>query len=299
MQKGFQIHPAKFKIDSQITILEAKEYPIRNTTFTDGSKNNDGTGSAYCHFDNNGKIIKEWQSQLHPHNTVLQAELLAILQAIKFHITTTSEIQIWSDSLSSLQAIDNPVSPHPLVKEIQQLLHQNSLIKIGWIKAHVGNEAADQLAKKAISEGIPFPILKPHSHIKKLLNKDLLVKWKKEWDKTETGRHIHKMIPIPSCKNYKWDRREIMFFTEHGPFTSYLKRFNLRSNDSCSCGQPGTPLHFATSCPHTKKWHFIKPKDDNLLLWKKGILNNQNSRTRLKNMMNFMMENDILVNGTS
>ncbi|GBM70707.1 hypothetical protein AVEN_64644-1 [Araneus ventricosus] len=146
MQKGYQIHPANFKIDSQISKKEAKEYPTKNSTFTDGSKNNEGTGSAFCYIDNNEKITKEWQGQLHLDNTVFQAELLAILQAIKFHLTTSSAIQIWTDSLSSLQAIDNPISSHPLVKEIQQLLHQNDLIYVGWIKAHVGhkgNELAD------------------------------------------------------------------------------------------------------------------------------------------------------------
>ncbi|GBN14336.1 hypothetical protein AVEN_70451-1 [Araneus ventricosus] len=164
---------------------------------------------------------------------------------------------------------------------------------------HKGNESADHLAKKAITEGTPTTILKPLSHLKKLLNQELLSNWKKEWEKTETGRPIHKLIPTPSSKNHNWDHREIMFFSEHGPFTSFLKRFNLRSSDKCSCGQTGTPFHFATSCPFTKQWHFSKPSNDNLLLWKKEILNNHRSRTRLQNMMNYLMENDVLINGTS
>ncbi|GBN21118.1 hypothetical protein AVEN_3278-1 [Araneus ventricosus] len=265
MQKGHQIHPVSFNIDSQISTKEANVYPTRNSTFTDGSKNKEGTGSAFCYLDTNEKITKEWQGQLHQDNIVFQAELLAIQQAISFHLTTNSPVQIWTDSLSSLQAIENPTSPHPLVKEIQHLLHQNNLINLGWIKAHVGhkgNESADHLAKKAITEGIPTSILKPLSHLKKLLNQELLYNWKKEWDKTETGRLIHKIIPTPTTKNHNWDRREIMFLTEHGPFTSFLKRFKLRSSDKCSCGETGTPLHFATSCPFTKQWHFSKPSND-------------------------------------
>ncbi|GBM07680.1 hypothetical protein AVEN_228179-1 [Araneus ventricosus] len=33
-----------------------------------------------------------------------------------------------------------------------------------------------------------------------------------------------------------WAREDIIFFTEHGPFPAYLKRFGLARNDFCTCG---------------------------------------------------------------
>ncbi|GBO12315.1 Putative protein in type-1 retrotransposable element R1DM [Araneus ventricosus] len=300
--KGHQIHPAKFNIDSQITTKVIQNYPVRNSIYTDGSKTEEGTGSAFCHFDQTATISKEWQGKLHPDNNIFQAELLAIKQAIISLQNNPNSISIWSDSLSSIQALQNPSSPHPLVKEIQNLLHSNNSIHIGWIKAHVGhigNETADALAKSAITNGTFISLLKPLSHLKKLLNQELLTIWKKDWDKTNQGKPIHELIPLPSFRNHNWDRREIMYFSEHGPFTTYLKRFNLRTSEDCSCGDLGSPLHFATSCPHTKNWHFKKPSQNNILHWKKAILNNSQSRKRLKNLMTFLMENDILINGPS
>ncbi|GBL80953.1 hypothetical protein AVEN_83049-1 [Araneus ventricosus] len=35
-------------------------------------------------------------------------------------------------------------------------------------------------------------------------------------------------------------------------FPTYLKRFSFRTTDSCSCGELGSPLQFATSFPPYK-----------------------------------------------
>ncbi|GBM14869.1 hypothetical protein AVEN_213301-1 [Araneus ventricosus] len=69
-------------------------------------------------------------------------------------------------------------------------------------------------------------------------------------------RPIHELLPDPSLKHHKWSRFEIMCFSERGPFKTYLLSFHLRSTDSCSCGEAGSPIHFATSCPLTSPWHF-------------------------------------------
>ncbi|GBN93034.1 Transposable element Tcb1 transposase [Araneus ventricosus] len=163
-------------------------------------------------------------------------------------------------------------------------LQSKNNIYIGWVKAHIGhygNETADELAKKAINEGTIINIKKPLSSLKKSLNQELLEKWQLEWNKGKVGRLIHEIIPSPSFKLHKWSRGEIMFFSEHGPFPSYLRRFNLKPTDLCNCGDVGTPLHYATSCILTESWHFKKPSTPNLLHWKKGILKNKGARIQL------------------
>ncbi|GBM93049.1 Putative protein in type-1 retrotransposable element R1DM [Araneus ventricosus] len=299
--RGHQFHPADFKIDFRISTEPAPNYPIENSIYTDGSKTTDGTGSAFCSFDDLGQLKTKWLGKLSQDNNIFQAELLAIHQAILHHINSKTQVKIWSDSLSSLQAILNPTSPHPLVRDIQKQLQSKNNIYIGWVKAHIGhygNETADELAKKAINEGTIINIKKPLSSLKKSLNQELLEKWQLEWNKGKVGRLIHEIIPSPSFKLHKWSRGEIMFFSEHGPFPSYLRRFNLKPTDLCNCGDVGTPLHYATSCILTESWHFKKPSTPNLLHWKKGILKNKAARIQLGKLMDFLMNNDDLINGS-
>ncbi|GBN47635.1 hypothetical protein AVEN_110409-1 [Araneus ventricosus] len=161
--RGHQFHPAEFKIDNQISTEPALNYPTENATFTDGSKTTEGTGSAFCCFDETGQLKSEWMGKLTLDNNIFQAELFAISQAILHHTNSNAQIKIWTDSLSSLQAILNPTSPHDLVRNIQNQLQSKDNIDLGWIKAHIGhygNETADALAKKAINEGITSKIKK-------------------------------------------------------------------------------------------------------------------------------------------
>ncbi|GBO42390.1 hypothetical protein AVEN_90536-1 [Araneus ventricosus] len=67
------------------------------------------------------------------------------------------------------------------------------------------------------------------------------------------------IVPRVSNKPVGWNRKEIMFVTGHGPFPSYLHRFHLRTNDNCSCGGKGDPMHYATKCRFTFFWHFQIP----------------------------------------
>ncbi|GBN26655.1 hypothetical protein AVEN_61422-1 [Araneus ventricosus] len=87
-----------------------------------------------------------------------------------------------------------------------------------------------------------------------------------------------------------------MFVTAHGPFPSYLHRFNLRAHDNCSCGGKADPTHYATKCPLTLSWHFQTPAVSLKLQWLKNILTNNFSRTRLRLLMRFIRdENNLIV----
>ncbi|GBM80200.1 hypothetical protein AVEN_8331-1 [Araneus ventricosus] len=86
-----------------------------------------------------------------------------------------------------------------------------------------------------------------------------------------------------------------MFVTGHGPFPTYLKRFNIRSSDSCGCGKLGNPLHYATSCLFTTSYHLTKPSADLEPLWWKKVMNNNNSRAKIKKLIHFIAENETLL----
>ncbi|GBL88750.1 hypothetical protein AVEN_158886-1 [Araneus ventricosus] len=87
-----------------------------------------------------------------------------------------------------------------------------------------------------------------------------------------------------------------MFVTGHGPFPSYLHRFNLRTHDNCSRGEIGDPMHYATKCRFTLSWHFQTPTVSLKLQWLKNILTNNLSRTQLRLLMRFICdENNLIV----
>ncbi|GBM24516.1 hypothetical protein AVEN_254027-1 [Araneus ventricosus] len=163
---------------------------------------------------------------------------------------TNQQIKVWSDSEPSLHSIASIETKSPIAQQTQEILLKSTNIKLGWIKGHVGysgNEAADVLAKKATQEGIPAFIPAPRNHIKSLLQKESIIRWQKECDNGETGRSVHNVLPKLKTTPIPWQRPEIMFATDHGPFPTYLKRFNIRSRDPCGCGNLGNPLHYATS----------------------------------------------------
>ncbi|GBN33409.1 Glutamate receptor ionotropic, kainate 3 [Araneus ventricosus] len=128
-----------------------------------------------------------------------------------------------------------------------------------------------------------------------LLQKESITRWQKEWDNGETGRSVHNVLPKVKTTSTPWQRPEIMFVTGHGPFPTYLKRFNIRSSDSCGCGKLGNPLHYATSCLFTTSYHLTKPSADLEPLWWKRVMNNNNSRAKIKKLMHFIAENEPLL----
>ncbi|GBM11084.1 hypothetical protein AVEN_242973-1 [Araneus ventricosus] len=71
--------------------------------------------------------------------------------------------------------------------------------------------------------------------------------WQSDWEDEDTGRSTFNILPRVSTQPCYWKREKILFLTRHGPFPSYLKRFNLASTANCPRGNTnGTPLHYAT-----------------------------------------------------
>ncbi|CAL1296084.1 unnamed protein product [Larinioides sclopetarius] len=224
-----------------------------------------GVGSAYCVSDERQEFIIDWQAKLHPKNSVFQAELVGIREAIKYASTTTIDTKIRSDSQASLKVIAN-TKTSPIARQIQNLLLKCNNVRLGWIKAHirhVGNERADDLAKSAITsiEATTIKIPIPRSCLKRNL-KEALSEWQTQWDdETRNGQTTHQVIPKVEGKSHNWPRQLIQFVTGHGPFPAYLHRFGIHPDSYCACGEEGTPFHYATSCHITASYHFTCPQD--------------------------------------
>ncbi|GBL74759.1 hypothetical protein AVEN_243626-1 [Araneus ventricosus] len=130
----------------------------------------DETGSAFC-VKGKDTTKYEWMAQLLP---LFQAELLFIREACLWVSKTNQQVKVWSDSESSLHSITSIDTKSPISQQTYEILLKSTNIKLGWISAHVGysgNEAADELAKKATQERTPTYIPAPRSHIKSLIQK--------------------------------------------------------------------------------------------------------------------------------
>ena len=109
---------------------------------------------------------------------------------------------IFSDSPSALQALGKLKADHPLLKQIQELLHKTNAdqkeIVFMWVPGHVGirrNEVAyraakEALDKKLIADRMPFLDLKP------LTANYVYQMWQKEWDETVlVSNKFHEILP--------------------------------------------------------------------------------------------------------
>ncbi|GBN75773.1 hypothetical protein AVEN_259212-1 [Araneus ventricosus] len=177
------IHPANFDLEDRISIV-SDPHPPDEAIYTDGSHLEAETGCAFYVIQNNIQI-HQWTAKLSPHNTVFQAETLAIKEAINWTNPKGISTSIWSDSESALRAISSFKSSSPLIQKTQQAFLQNPSMQLNWIKAHVGflgNEVADNLAKQATKEGTHLHLQAPKRHLKKILMNLSLNKWQQDWD---------------------------------------------------------------------------------------------------------------------
>ncbi|XP_023244636.1 uncharacterized protein LOC111642515 [Centruroides sculpturatus] len=105
------------------------------TIFTDGSKIDGKVGSSFVVFDKQLEIHNQ-AYRLHTNCTVFQSELLTIQKAIDWVSDNLPhyDIQIYTDSLSTLNIIRN-TKLHPLAVEIRNSIRNSTCnISISWVK---------------------------------------------------------------------------------------------------------------------------------------------------------------------
>ncbi|GBO01951.1 hypothetical protein AVEN_61763-1 [Araneus ventricosus] len=119
----------------------------------------------------------------------------------------------------------------------------------------------------------------------------MLEEWQTSWKNGDTGRKIYNIMPSVSLRPTNWIRQDVIFFSQHGPFPTYLKRFHLSDSDYYSCGGIGTALHYATECIYTESWHMRKPAPNFEQEWLKRVANNLVSRQEIRGIIKFMSEN--------
>jgi ribonuclease HI len=236
--------------------------------YTDGSLIDNKVGAAFVAYEN-GTLITPRKFKLESYCTVFQAEIFAIreslewtLKRLKFH--RHDYVNIFSDSQSSLVALQNPSSTHPLVRDILTLSTQLRMIgtnpRFFWIRSHTGiaeNEEADKYAKQATTDKRPLTYTHfPLSYAKQKLNEDTIELWNHRYTTSATGSITQKFIPNINCaitlaRNLKISHELTQILTGHGSVRAYLKRFKLRDDDCCPCdgNTSQTVWHVINDCP--------------------------------------------------
>ena len=125
--------------------------------YTDGSKVETKVASAYvCPYGTRGYRLRDGCS-------IFTAEVEAINKALTYvKVSTRKSFEIFSDSMSVLQAIESQESKNPLVNRVlhacQKILSNDKFITFCWLPSHRdirGNEDADRAAKDALSKAQP------------------------------------------------------------------------------------------------------------------------------------------------
>lgn len=116
---------------------------------TDGSKTSDGVGCAFL-YENYSELYK-----LNNYNSIFTAELFAIYRAVSYASSMGGDFVIFTDSLSSMLALQNNHKYSYMVHSIyEKLSHMRSQVVVCWVPSHVGieiNDRVDHLAKEAVT----------------------------------------------------------------------------------------------------------------------------------------------------
>lgn len=227
-------------------------YSDRQHIYCDGSVKDQKSGAGI--YNTNFKLI----ARLPDKTSIFTAELFAIYSAISFISTQMGNFALFTDSLSSVSALqEDSNSKHYLVKRISKLIRDlpdNKLI-IEWVPSHVGirgNEAADELAKQAVlSEQITINQLSTED-ANRIINEFYYRKWQQVWSsnsllltKFKSALGEANYLSLPRRKQICISRLRLRTcLLTHGHHFSKTLRAQCQQ-----CQLPLTLVHLFIQCP--------------------------------------------------
>lgn len=169
----------------------------KNFFYTDGSKKDGKTGFAVV--KNNEVLLSK---RTPDHCSIFTVEAFAILEAIhsiEEEDNTTNNI-VFTDSASTVEALTNPKTRNPIIRELQRaLIETDKDIQICWIPGHagiIGNEMADASAKQAAEQTEISATINTPSDVKSLIIKAFNDQATRQW--TTLTTHLNQIKPTPS-----------------------------------------------------------------------------------------------------
>ncbi|XP_076392697.1 uncharacterized protein LOC143265297 [Megachile rotundata] len=240
----------------QIFNALCSNYPDFTHIYTDGSKNNHGTGAAVFTQE------ETCSYGLHPYNSIYTAETYAILSALNLiNRSSRSKFIIFSDSLSTIrktQDLRYATERHLEIQEkYNKLIKDNKTIIIAWVPYHMdiyGNTMADLQAKIAtttITEN--QPTLNTSADINRHVATLLEQLWNSTWKKYKASavhQQLNKFYDLKT--NPRHNRRYQVAITrirtEHTKLTHSYILENVPPRKCDTCDTNITIRHIILEC---------------------------------------------------
>ena len=239
-------------------------HPCRIEIYTDGSYiENVGTGAGGCIYSTKHQVYHCYQLKINKLASVFTAELTAIKMGLeKIKQNHGSSIMIYSDSLSSLQALKRFNPKNQLLTEIHSLLFKiiiqnKNELKFCWIPSHCdieGNVKADKAAGYAAREAEECNLAVSASDMKPHIKKRTLEIWKQEWEQEQNNKlkNIGAEIEEKTFSTFQTRLEEIKFTRIRIGHTRLTHNFILNAEDPlicATCNVPITIIHIILVCP--------------------------------------------------
>ena len=255
--------------------------PKGERIYTDASRTNEGTGAAVVTANCTYKF------KMSEYTTTYTAELYAVLQAL-MHIQQSDcrFSAVITDSLSTINALNNVTSQHPLIQRVYRVLHTIQVagkeVAFIWVPSHIGidgNELADRAAREAI--GDPNSILVPNTlpaDFKCFVRNQIINSWQTEWDNaTDKLRECKNSVKLWECNLPKRKNQVLVNRLRIGHTKLTHSYLILKENPPiCEmCSVTLTVKHILIDCPRYTQKRLKYNLRDNL----QEILNKDLSQT--------------------
>ena len=221
--------------------------------YTDGSKEGNSVAAAAVYGERGLKC------RLPDNSSIFSAEIKAIDLALNLaEYSDPNRFIIFSDSLSTLQALSNQRLENPLIcnvlERISHLSTDNRFV-FCWLPSHVGikgNENADKSAKSALN--LPISDFKvPYTDFKSSVLTHIQSSWQSQWD----GDHFSKLHSVkPSLgewyPSYRSVRQEEVIITRlrigHSRLTHSWLLAREDAPECIQCNELLTIKHILLDC---------------------------------------------------
>ena len=218
------------------------------------------------------ELRTEW-FRLPNGTTVFQAEVAAVAQAavslLSLDDAELKYIKIFIDSQAAISALGNPHVTSSVVADainkLNELASVARSVTLVWIpahKGHVGNERADELAKRGSEETDPNRLLKvglPMATLKATIKGRIYEEWKSEWTASKMAAHTKSFYAGPNEGKARFVLklarlelgRFVRIITGHNNLGFFQNKLGLMNSGECRFCETGveTVTHLLSRCP--------------------------------------------------
>lgn len=266
---GLATHPARrLRVRSgRLTSAEANQRLHLSAlhAFTDGSHTPTAAGAAFVILNGPDRVHAVRRFRLVSPTTSFDAEVIALQKLIEFLLDNrpSSPVNIYSDSLSVLLALNNPFNKSSTIHQLKHdilLLSSSVSLALYHVPAHSnvwGNEIADAVARSAATRGQDVcGKISKHMVRSSLLKAGRLL-WQEAWSSNNSDTELFRWTPsvlnLPA--SFPPSKKLTHLITGHGRFPHYFFRLELTPDCLCFCGAAATSVsHYLTQCSKTSSY---------------------------------------------